>query len=172
MEGYIMEQFRKKLRIRISWLSVLSLATALMGVYDVFFAPESLKNMIVFEFQGGVLVAVCILSLINIIKYSKILKDNSKLELEYNKENDERFKTIKSKAGIPIVPVLSVLIIMSGIIAGYFNITVFYTLIIVAICQILISGVIKLIYMKRMWGIRKYKYYRLDMCRVKSVQCM
>ncbi|MDP4179412.1 MAG: hypothetical protein Q8900_13910 [Bacillota bacterium] len=147
-----MEQFRKKLKTRISWLSLLSITTALMGVYGVFFAPESLKNMTVFEFQGGVLAAVCILSSINIIKYNKILKDENKLKLECYKENDERFKTIKSKAGIPIVPVLSVLIIMSGIIAGYVNITVFYTLIIVAMCQLIISIIVKLIYMKRMGG--------------------
>lgn len=145
-----MEQFRKKLKSRILWLSALSLITALVGVYDVFFASETLKNMTVFEFQGGALVAICILSSLNIIKYNKILKDDNKLELECNKENDERFKAIKSKAGLPIVPVLSILMIISGIIAGYFNITIFYTLIIVAMCQILISGFIKLIYMKRM----------------------
>lgn len=145
-----MEQFRKKLKIRISWLSVLSLTTALVGIYNVFLAPETLKNITVFEFQGGALIAICILSSLNIIKYISILKDDNKMKLKRNKETDERFKTIKSKAGIPIVPVLSVLMIMSGIIAGYFNITVFYTLIIVAMCQILISGVIKIIYMKRM----------------------
>lgn len=147
-----MEQFRKRLKTRILWLSLLSITTALMGVYGVFFAPESLKNMTVFEFQGGVLAAVCILSSINIIKYNKILKDDNKLKLECYKENDERFKTIKSKAGIPIVPVLSVLLIMSGIIAGYVNITVFYTLIIVAMCQLIISIIVKFIYIKRMGG--------------------
>ena len=147
-----MEQFRKKLKSRILLLSALSLITALVGVYDVFFASETLRNMIVFEFLGGVLAAICILSSLNIIKYNKILKDDNKLKLEYNKENDERFKTIKSKAGLPIVPVLSILMIISGIIAGYFNIIIFYTLIIVAMCQILISGFIKLIYTKIMWG--------------------
>lgn len=145
-----MELFRKRLKIRISWLSVLTLTTAFIGVYNVFFAPETLKNTAVFEFQGGALCAICILSSFNIIKYTNILKDESKLKLIRNEENDERFKIIKSKAGIPIVPVLSILMIISGIIAGYFNITVFYTLIIVAMCQILISGVIKLIYIKRM----------------------
>ncbi len=145
-----MEQFRKKLKLRILWLSILSFITALAGVYDVFFVSETLMNMTVFEFQGGVLAAICILSSLNIIKYNKILKDDSKLKLEYNKENDERFKTIKSKAGLPIVLVLSILMIMSGIIAGYFNITIFYTLIIAAMCQILISGFIKLIYIKKM----------------------
>ncbi len=145
-----MEQFRKKLKSRILWLAALTFMTALVGVYDVFFASETLKNMAVFEFQGGALAAICILSSLNIIKYNNILKDDKKLELECNKENDERFKTIKSKAGLPIVLVLSILMIISGIIAGYFNITIFYTLIIAAMCQILISGFIKLIYMKRM----------------------
>lgn len=145
-----MDQFRKKLKIRTVWLVVLSLTTALIGVYDVFFAPETLKNMAVFEFQGGALAAICILSSIHIIKYNKILKDDNKLKLEFNKENDERYKAIKSKAGIPIVPIFSILMMLTGIIAGYFNTEVFYILIIVAICQVIISGVIKLIYMKRM----------------------
>ena len=144
-----MEQFRKKLKTRICLLSALSLVTALLGVYDEFFAPESLKNMNVFGFQMGATIAICFLALINIFKYSRILKDDNKLRLEYNKENDERTKTIKIKAGIPILPVLSILMIISGIIAGYFNVTVFYTLIIAAMCQVLISGMIKLIYMKR-----------------------
>lgn len=145
-----MDQFGKKLKMRIVWLSVLSLTTVLMGVYDVFFVPETLKNMAVFEFQGGALAAICILSSIQIIKYKKILKDDNKLKLEFNKENDERFKTIKSKAGIPIVPIFSVLMIITGIVAGYYNVEVFYILIIVAMCQVVISGIIKLIYMKRM----------------------
>lgn len=145
-----MDQFRKKLKIRTVWLVVLSLTTALIGVYDVFFAPETLKNMAVFEFQGGALAAICILSSIHIIKYKKILKDDNNLKLEFNKENDERYKAIKSKAGIPIVPIFSVLMIITGIVAGYFNTEAFYILIIVAICQVVISGVIKLIYMKRM----------------------
>ncbi len=145
-----MDQFRKKIKIRTVWLVVLSLTTALIGVYDVFFAPETLKNMAVFEFQGGALAAICILSSIHIIKYNKILKDDNKLKLEFNKENDERYKAIKSKAGIPIVPIFSILMMLTGIIAGYFNTEVFYILIIVAICQVIISGVIKLIYMKRM----------------------
>lgn len=144
-----MEQYTKKLHSRILWLSLLVLITALVGVYDVFFASETLKNMPVFEFQGGVLASVCIFATFHIIKYNKILKDDNKLKLECNKENDERYKTIKSKAGLPLVPVLSILMMISGIIAGYYNITIFYTLIIVAICQILVSGFVKVIYMKR-----------------------
>jgi hypothetical protein len=150
MEDFKMEQFRKKLKTRIYLLLTLSLVAATLGVYDTFFAPETLKNMNVFGFQMGATVAIGFISLVNVFKYSIVLKDDNKLKLEYNKENDERTKSIKSKAGIPILPVLSVLMIISGIIAGYFNITVFYTLIITAICQILISGMIKLIYMKIM----------------------
>ena len=145
-----MEQFKKKMKTRITWLSVLTLITALLGVYAVFFAPEILKNSKVFEFQGGVTAAICILSSLNIIKYNNILKDDTKLKLECNKENDERFKLIKSNAGIPIVPALSIMMIITGIIAGYFNMTIFFTLIIVAMCQVLISGCIKLFYIKKM----------------------
>lgn len=145
-----MEQFRKKIKSRMLWLSALSLITALFGVYDVFFASDTLRNMEAFEFQGGALAALCLLSSLNIMRYNKILRDDTKLKMECNKENDERFKAIRSKAGLPNVMVLSILMIIAGIIAGYFNVTVFYTLIIAAICQILISGFIKLIFMRKM----------------------
>ena len=62
----------------------------MMGVYGVFFASETIKNTIVFEFQGGVLVTICILSSLNIIKYIKILKYDNKLKLngvKYKQDN-------------------------------------------------------------------------------------
>ena len=145
-----MEQFRKKLKIRIYLLLALSLVVVALGVYDVFFASETLKNMNVFGFQMGATSAIGFLSLLNVFKYSIVLKDDSKFKLEYNKENDERTKLIKSKAGIPILPVLSVLMIIAGIIAGYYSEIVFYTLVIAAMCQVLTCGFIKIIYMKRM----------------------
>lgn len=145
-----MDQYKKKLRARILWLAALSIITSLFGIYDVFFASEATKNSKMFEFQIGMLAAICLLSTISTIRYNNILKDDSKLKLEFNKENDERYKAIKSKAGLPMVLILSILTIISAIIAGYFNITIFYTLIIAAMCQMLISGFIKLIYMKKM----------------------
>jgi hypothetical protein len=145
-----MDQYRKKLRSRILWLSALTLFAALFGIYDVFFASDILKNSMVFEFQGGLLAGICLLTTINTIRYNNILKDDRRLKLEFNKENDERIKAIKSKAGLPLLLILSVLMIVSAIIAGYFNATIFYTLIIAAVCQALISFLIKLFYMKKM----------------------
>lgn len=145
-----MDQFKKKLKARIYLLIMVAFATALLGVYDVFFASEVLKSTDVFGFQMGITIALGLIALINVFKNSKALLDDKKLRLKYNEENDERTKLIKSKAGIPILPILSILMTISGIIAGYFNVTVFYTLVIVAICQVLISGMIKLIFMKRM----------------------
>ena len=131
------------------WLSSLALIMVLFGIYDVFFAAEELKQLDVFEFQMGALMAICILSSFLVMKYGKIVNDDNKLRLQFNEENDERFRAIRMKAGIPMVPVLSVLTLTAGIIAGYFNVTVFYTLVIAAVCQVLISGAVKLLYMKR-----------------------
>lgn len=145
-----MEQFKKRITIRIVWLMVLAFVSALVGVYDVFFATDILKESIAFQFVGGAFTAICIIPSFNIIRYKKIMNDECKLKLLYNKENDERYKIIKSKAGIPIVPILSVLMILSGVIASQINTTVFYTLLIAALCMVLVSGVVKLFYMKRM----------------------
>ena len=124
-----MEEFKKKIKIRMCWLSVLSILTALAGVYAIFLATTSQKNEIIYAFQTGFSILISIMSLLHIFNYRKILKDDKRLKVENIKENDERYKAIRIKAGSPIVPVLSIIMLVFGIIAGYFNITVFYTLI-------------------------------------------
>jgi hypothetical protein len=79
-----------------------------------------------------------------------MLRDEKKLKLQFNKEKDERLKAIRAKAGMPILLVTSVLMIIAGVIAGYFNATIFVTLIIAAVGQMIISGFVKMIYMRKM----------------------
>ena len=59
-------------------------------------------------------------------------------------------KAIKAKAGMPILLITSLAMMIAGVIAGYFNFTIFTVLIITSVCQLLVSLVIKLIYMKIM----------------------
>ena len=47
------------------------------------------------------------------------------LKIQYNKENDERMKAIKAKAGMPMLLITSIVMIIVGVIAGYFNFTIF-----------------------------------------------
>lgn len=144
-----MNNYEKKIRKRINLFAVVTMVAACFCVFDQFFASESLRQNDIYAFQLGILCAIAILCSLNIVKYKKILKDSNKLRFEYNKENDERIKSIRSKAGFPIILYTSIAMIFAGIIGGYFNIIIFNTLIITALCQIVISAILKLVYMKK-----------------------
>jgi hypothetical protein len=78
------------------------------------------------------------------------IKDERKLKMAYNRENDERMKAIRAKAGMPMLLITSVMMVIAAIIAGYFNIVVFYTLTAAAMMQLLLGVSVKLYHMKTM----------------------
>lgn len=94
---------------------------------------------------GGSIVALFI-----IMQQSKALKDEEKLRQLYIEEHDERHRMIMQKAGQPMVIYLSLGLVAAGLIAGFFNITITITLTAAAICQLLVSNVLKFIYCKKM----------------------
>jgi hypothetical protein len=101
-------------------------------------------------FRLGLIMGILGLSLINIIKLTRTLRDDKRIKMYYNQINDERMKAIRSKAGMPLLLQLSVLMLIAGIIAGYFSKTVFLTLIITAAVQLSIGVIIKFFYMNKM----------------------
>ena len=145
-----MEKYKRLLGIRRLLLFVPVLITVGLGIYDVFFATSKMKDTPVFGFQCGAAVAIGMLSVIQIIRYAVIQGDEQKLISQYNKENDERLKAIRCKAGLPMILFTSIAMIISGIVAGYFSITIFATLIICAVCQMLFTCTVKLIYSQKM----------------------
>ena len=144
-----MEKYKQVLKIRIVLLTILVLLVLGLGIYDVFFANEATRESFIFSFQCGTSIAVGLISAVLIIRFKQALKDDAKLKVQYNKENDERLKAIRAKAGIPILLFTSVGMIVAGIIAGYFNSTIFITLIIAASFQMLIGVIIKQIYLRK-----------------------
>lgn len=145
-----MEKYRKNLILRIFLLSFVVLLATGLGIFNVFGTNENIKENIIFDFQCGFITGLGLVSVILIIRYSKAVKDSDKLKILFNKENDERLKYIKSKSGMPMLLITSVIMIFSGTIFGYFNTTVFYTLIVASMCQLLIAGIVKMVYMKKM----------------------
>lgn len=143
-----MKSYKKTIITRIILLSVLALFAVGFGTYDAFFATAEIKSNNVFSFQCGLTIALGTLALVCIIRYSKALRNNKKLQEQYIKENDERIKAIRAKAGIPIYLVFSIIMIVVGIIIGYFNELIFITLIATAAIQLLLACAIKLIYTK------------------------
>lgn len=139
-----MENFRKKVIKRIRILTVFILIFCVYIVLDVFFIRNNIDSEnFINSFQFGLMFGLEMLAIINLIKLNKVVKSDKKLKLLYNKENDERLKLIRSKAGMPLLLINSIIMIISGIILGYFNTIIFLTLIITAGIQMLIGLFIK-----------------------------
>lgn len=145
-----MNNYKKTIKKRILLLSLPIILAVALGVYDVFWASDQIKATSIYGFQVGIIISVGLLATILVIRYRVLLKDENKLLLQFNRENDERIKAIKAKAGIPMLPFTSVLIIIAGVIAGYFNNLVFITLIAAAVFQMTICAIVKGINMRRM----------------------
>ncbi len=145
-----MRKYKKNLIIRICALSCVVFVAVFLGIFDVFFATVKIKTSIVFNFQCGATAALGLLALLFIIRYKKALESEEKLQLLFNKENDERMKSIKYKAGVPMLLILSCTIIMMAVVIGYFNVVVFYTLIAVSLCQLAAACIVKFVYMRLM----------------------
>ncbi|KAF5089377.1 hypothetical protein LNN31_00730 [Acetobacterium wieringae] len=151
-----MEKFKRTVKRRITISSGMALLALVLGAYSIYsiitadISTATHSDGFVAGFQFGLIVSILVLSVIDIIKLSLTIKDETKLKLLYNKEHDERMKAIRSKAGMPLIAVTSVLLIIAAIIAGYINITVFYTLIIAVATQLSVSAVVKLYCMKTM----------------------
>lgn len=145
-----MDNYKKVIKKRIWMLSFLVLLAVGLGIFDTFWASAEMKESKIFAFQCGAATALGVFSACLLIHYKKILQNEEDLKIQYNKENDERMKAIKAKAGMPMLLITSIVMIIVGVIAGYFNFTIFFTLIIAAVCQLLTSFVVKLVYMKIM----------------------
>lgn len=145
-----MDAYRKTIKRRRLLLAIFALAVAVIGIIDVFFLSEEMRIDYVWEFQFGVLIGLDAVALIRIFNYKKLLSDDELLRSQYNRENDERLKAIRGKAGQPVMWISSVIIIIAGIIAGYFNFTVFLTLVITGLSLLVFGCILKLVYMKIM----------------------
>lgn len=149
-----MEKFRTKVKRRILISSGMALVAIVLGFYSIYSLNYSdsstMSDGFVAGFQFGLIVSIFGLSVFDIIKLSLAINDETKLKVLYNKEHDERLKTIRSKAGMPIIAITSVLMIIAAIISGYFNIVVFYTLVVAVIAQLSVSAMVKLYCLKTM----------------------
>jgi hypothetical protein len=145
-----MNNYRRIIKTRMILLAMLIIIAVALGIYDVFWVNPELKETPVYGFQVGIIISSGLLSAITFIRYRILLKNDNKLLLMFNREKDESIKAIKAKAGIPILPILACFIIFAAIIAGYYNILIFITLIAVAAFMMITSVIIKIAYMKLM----------------------
>ena len=145
-----MEKFRRTIKTRMALLAVMILFSVALCIYDVFFAGEVLKESFVWGYQSGLATGMGLVAVFAFIRLRLILRSETKLHLQYNRENDERLKAIRAKSGMPMLLITSVAMLIAGIVAGYFNETVYFTLLIAALLQVLLGITVKAVNMKRM----------------------
>lgn len=152
----MMEKFRTTIKRRIVISSGMALVAVVLGVFSIYWiiisdhSAATLSDGFVAGFQFGLIVSIFGLAVFDIIKLSLAINDETKLKVLYNKEHDERLIAIRNKAGAPMIVITSVLMIIAAIIAGYFNIVVFYTLVVAVSAQLLVSAMVKLYCLKTM----------------------
>lgn len=110
---------------------------------------ETFSEGMMAGFRNGLLVAMIFGFTVYIIKYRKVMNDDKQLRLAYNRENDERRQQIKLKAGGNLVIINAVILLFAGIVGGYFNVVIFYSVIGCVVFQLLVSAVIKLYLLKK-----------------------
>ncbi len=151
-----MEKFRTKVKRRIVISSGMAFTAMVLGVFNIYsiiisdHSTATHSDGFVAGFQFGLIVSIFGLAVFDIIKLSLAINDETKLKVLYNKEHDERLIAIRNKAGAPMIVVTSILMVLAAIVAGYFNIVVFYTLVIAVATQLSVSVMVKLYCMKTM----------------------
>jgi len=149
-----MEEFKTKVKRRRITDACLMLVAVVLGIFCIISMGSQADDGTMAEgfvagFQFGLVISIGVLSLVDFIKLSRAITDETRLRMLYNKEHDERMKAIRSKAGQPLLTITSVLMVIAAIIAGYFNFIVFFTLVAAVLGQLAVSAGVKLVCMKK-----------------------
>lgn len=145
-----MEGYRKKVLCRTVLSAVLALLSVAVVVYNENRPDTPQLQGEMFAFQYGLTIGIGLLAVLATVFNGLLLGNERKLQLALNRERDERLKTIRAKAGIPMILFTSVMMILAGIIAGYFNQIIFISLIAAGGMQLILACGVKLYYMKTM----------------------
>lgn len=147
-----MLNFREKLKKR-RWLIRISCVIVLLVIINHYFGNflsfPTPKEPHISDFQMGLLMGIELCLIFLSFKYRKAINDENELQDFYNSEHDERKNLIRQKAGYPVIWAASIVILIAAIIAGYYNVTVFYSLAAVAVIQIFFAAFLKFVYSKK-----------------------
>lgn len=143
-----MENYKNTLTKRRNSTAAMILVFLALGFYTRTFLLNI--DAYIIGFISGILTSGIVMSVIIVIRYSRIIKDDTKLKMEYNRENDERMKAIRSKAGMPMIMFTSVGMIIAGILLSYYDPFIFKVLSMAAACQLTAAVIAKAYYTRTM----------------------
>ena len=126
---------------RLMGLIVCAMGLLTLSVTDVISINLGNENAndFVAGFQLGILCVLLLAFAAKLVNYRKALKDDKLLKQIYYKENDERVCFISQQVGKSSMSITTVVLLIAAIIAGYFNIIVFITILAVTAVQLLIQ---------------------------------
>lgn len=140
------EYAKKRFRMHMLFNSILLIlfATKIIDkIYEFSYIPQN-ESSFVFGYFMGFSMVLMLLNAGFMIKFGIASNDYEKAKAIYIKTHDERFLLIKTKAGMTnFIRLISVLI-FAMLVAGFFNFTVFLTLLCVVfgLCAIQLATVI------------------------------
>lgn len=142
-----MELYRKTLRRRMRLAMLYCLLTLIPNVV--------LPRVFDLEYRSftiimGALLGVTFVVLAFIAMYGRALKDDETLKRLYIRENDERRRLIKTKMGGTGIWIVLAIVVLAVLVAGYFDRTVFVTLLAVTMLIALVMLALKLYYNRKL----------------------
>jgi hypothetical protein len=143
-----MEKFRAKIQKRVMVLSLTVIfisAVYLLLISGLIMETPSIPDFIK-GFNMGAFVGVELILVFFTVKFFFSMKNEDALKKLYIEENDERSKLILEKTGAVGMLLFILLCAIGTIVAGFFNETVFYTLLGVTALGAIIRGACKIYY--------------------------
>lgn len=141
-----MEQFKRSLKVRIRLMSAVILICVAIVVVSRFVGIGQIESEFITGFQLGLFIAIEIIFVSKMVKYRRALADEELLKKLYVEETDERRVFIATKTATLSFHVVLSAIGVAAIVAGFFDKTVFFTLLGVLIFVALTKFVMKVYY--------------------------
>lgn len=140
-----LEKYRREIKNRVSvYQALIAVALVFVIIGNVLLKDRGQMVESVRGFATGLFIGIELVCVFQLGKLWKMLKDEEVLKEVYIREHDEREALIQMKSGLHVIPILSFIILICAILVGFFNDTVFYTLVVVGIGQILIAFALKI----------------------------
>lgn len=139
------EVLKKRERL---YKSYISFALIFWGIGNFLLKDQARLNDSALGFINGLTLGIEIICVFWVYKIRKALKDDKMLRELYIDEHDERKNFIKLKSGSNLIGKIALGIFVASILASYFNMVVFYTLVITGSSLILVSLSLKLYWRK------------------------
>lgn len=146
-----MEKFKNTILRRIIGFIFYSVAVLAFAIFGLVAMKNNCLgiNEEMMSFDMGVSCGIEIVMVYFVAKYAGSITNEEKLKKLYIEETDERKKYISSKIGRNGLVIIMLSLLLGGIIAGYFNKTVFITLIAAAVFCALVTLGLKIYYNKK-----------------------